>query len=639
MRKLLAILLVLLLGKIASAQAPRNIDKPVSVQYKNTKIEVVLADLEAKSGIRFSYSPAIFDNYGTVTYSASNQSVKVTLLEILDGGISFKTRGNYVILQKKKEEAEREFLVMGYISNEKTNERISNASIYEPSTLASAVSGQSGYYQIRLRSSQASVRLKIQKKDFESQLVPVPFRKTSTINIGLKPKTTAINPKFSPIQPIPPKPDSNIVVKTDSNTNKLLPKTDSVMVKIEPKTDSISPILEKATAKKPFENVLPTVKAKSEQFMDWLMSTTQKIHFRNLDDSLSRPFQLSLVPYIGSNGRLSSAVSNDYSVNIISGVSRSVHKLEIGGALNLVRENMTGIQMAGFGNVVGKSQTGLQLAGFANANFGSSTGVLSAGFANLTFGKSDGLQMAGFANTTLGTFAGTQMAGFANVSLQKTKAVQLAGFANIAKDTLSGVQIAPFNKANYMKNGLQLGVVNILNEAENVLPIGVFSFVRKGGYRRLELSANEIGLVEVAFKTGVRSFYNILTAQYNPRSNSIARYGIGYGIGSSAKILKRLNTDANFVVSQLAPSDWNFDTNTQYSQMANLNLNIELKLGTRLALFGGPSYIWYSSTQPDFDIASIPVKRLKTNSLNWWASNQTIYQWPGFKLGLRLCNI
>jgi hypothetical protein len=629
MHKFILSFIILIIPFFGFSQANESQSKRISVNYKNTKIETVLADLEAKAGVRFSYNPVIFKNFEPITYLANNQSLNEILLEILDGGISYKTRGNYIILQKKKEE-EKEFLVMGFISNELTNERIFNASIYEPTTLASTLSNRYGYYQIRLRSNLNYIDLKVQKRDFQSETVKVPFRKNGKLNIEMtekiKPKPTEISPiKINPLEKIQIKPDTIKQFKLDS-ISKIIPPENEPIESSKPEQKA-----------KPLENLGPTVKAKSEKFMDWLMSTTQKIHFNNIEDSISRPFQLSFLPFIGTNGRLSSTISNDYSINVISGVSKSINKFEIGGFLNLVRENMTGVQLAGFGNIVGKNQTGLQLAGFTNINFRSSIGVLGSGFANLTFGPSYGLQMAGFSNLNFNTLEGVQMAGFSNINLKKMKGVQIAGFINITKDTLIGSQIGTFNIASKMKNGVQIGFFNYIDQAEKVLPIGFFSFVRKGGYRRFELNTNELGLAEISFKTGVRAFYNIFSAQYNTRNNSLPSYSFGYGIGSSANITRKLSIDFNILASQFVTKDWNPEGWT--NQMLNTNINLELKLGKRLAIFGGPTYNWYTTPDNSFDINTLKLANLKTRNTNWSGTNQNLYSWLGFKAGIRLFNI
>ena len=97
MHKFIFYFLILFISFSGFSQTNESQNKRISVNYKNTKIETVLADLEAKAGMRFSYNSTIFKNFEPITYIANNQSINEILLDILDGGISFKTRGNYII--------------------------------------------------------------------------------------------------------------------------------------------------------------------------------------------------------------------------------------------------------------------------------------------------------------------------------------------------------------------------------------------------------------------------------------------------------------------------------------------------------------------------------------------------------------
>lgn len=612
---------MLLYSLLSHGQAADRLYKNISVQYKNSKIEAALVDIEKKTGLLFSYNPDIFKNFPPLTYSASNMAAKEVLTDILDGGIGFKNRNNYIILFKKKEE-ERDFWIMGYISNEATKEYLANASIYEPISLASTLSNKYGYYQIRLKKDLNRIDLKVQKENFISETIKITNRKDSKINIALAQKQV----KITNIQAIENKPMRTDSIRTQisENTNpniEIVPKPATVE-NTEPRT-------------KPLENIGKTIKEKSEKFMDWLMSTTQKIHFKNINDSLSRPFQVSILPLVGTNGRMSATISNDYSLNIISGVSRSINKLEVGGFLNLVREDVSGLQIAGATNVVGGNQNGVQIAGFSNIDFASTRGVLVSGAVNLSFGQSSAAQIGGFGNLNFKESSGIQIAGAVNLNLKNYRGVQISGFANMNADTLKGSQIGVLNIAKQINNGLQLGVINIAGQAKNMLPVGLFSYVAHGGYRSLELNTNELGVLDANFKTGVKAFYNIFSVQYNTRNNGLPAYSVGYGVGSSAQINKFLSLDLNLLYSQFITKTWNSEGWTNH--MASANLNLALKLG-RIALFGGPAFRWYSTEDSNFESKALSVKNIGLSNTNWWAPNQRLFYWPGFNIGLRLLN-
>jgi hypothetical protein len=73
--------------------------------------------------------------------------------------------------------------------------------------------------------------------------------------------------------------------------------------------------------------------------------------------------QVSLLPFIGTHGRLSGNVINDYSINFLGGYSRGTRQLELGFFFNLDRGDVRWLQIAGFGNMVGGNFYGIQDSG------------------------------------------------------------------------------------------------------------------------------------------------------------------------------------------------------------------------------------------------------------------------------------
>lgn len=66
--------------------------------------------------------------------------------------------------------------------------------------------------------------------------------------------------------------------------------------------------------------------------MDFLVSKAQKIHSLNLGNFfMALPYQMSLVPGAGTQGKLSSQVVNKVSINMIGGYTGGVRGAEIAG--------------------------------------------------------------------------------------------------------------------------------------------------------------------------------------------------------------------------------------------------------------------------------------------------------------------
>ena len=96
----------------------------------------------------------------------------------------------------------------------------------------------------------------------------------------------------------------------------------------------------------------------------------------------------------------------------------------------------------------------------------------------------------------MGNATGWQFSGFTNITVGRVDGWQLSGFLNYADEVVRGHQIA------------------LINIAQNsrATPFGLLSYVHQNGYRRLELSTDEVNTTNLTFRTGVQRFYNIFTA-------------------------------------------------------------------------------------------------------------------------------
>src|SRR5690606_21412119 len=114
-----------------------------------------------------------------------------------------------------------------------------------------------------------------------------------------------------------------------------------------------------------------------------------------------------------------------------------------------------------------------------------------------------------------GQFRGAQVAGFANVATSTLNGAQVSGFANVTED-VNGAQLASFVNVARDVKGTQIGLFNYARSVRGV-PVGLISVVAKG-YHKLEVSADEIFYLNLAFPTGVPHFYNIVTVGAKPHS-------------------------------------------------------------------------------------------------------------------------
>jgi hypothetical protein len=668
MKKLSFLLLLLTINKGFAQKAP-PLERLISIKISNEKIDEGLKIIEKAGGFNFSYNPDAIEVNRRISVNAQNQSVRQVLSEIFNNSLSFKNRGNYIILKKINEEPKKDFFVMGYVSDGETGLKIEKASIYEPLTLASAVTNQYGFYRIKLSTEINQVNLLVRKQNYQNESVSIKSKQDKMLNIRLLPtiieeietpkKTVITTPEI--IRPISIRTDTLIEKKLDSIP---IPKKDTVVINPKPETSWLKNTIDWRAE---WESAKEILDETSEDVMQWFLNKKQSIHTRNIGDTLFRPVQISFLPYIGTNHVMSGNVVNNVSLNIIAGYSMGVRTLELGGFMNLVRRDVYGVQGAGFMNIVGRDVKGVQAAGFMNINGRNTFGVQLAGFGNVNAGNSGAVQMAGFANFNTKSFygiqnagfmntvggdmkLGLQIAGFQNIVRKNAKGIQVAGFANnvgrdfdgiqvsgflnIVGKTHNGLQVGIINVAKKVVYGSQIGVVNVAKESKG-LPIGLISFVGNG-YKRLEFNTEELMTTNFTFKTGVKHFYNIFTVGYNQNNANRPAMSWGYGLGTAAKLSKRfwVNLDVTSSHLQMQRNEIYWGLN----QLNKASLGLEFRPIRRFSIFVAPTVNLLASENTDLDFGGLKNLKISQNEGTWFGRDATLSSWVGFQVGLRICS-
>lgn len=369
-------------------------------------------------------------------------------------------------------------------------------------------------------------------------------------------------------------------------------------------------------------------------FSDSLKSTSGKRPFQldlfgqNPAETTYSKFQFAFVPYVGTNGTNSGNVVNDYSYNLLGGISAGTNKLEIGGLFNINRSHMSGVQLAGWFNQVGGKVDGVQLAGLFNSNLDSVKGVQLAGLANFTTGPVDGVQLAGLMNFSAKSVQGVQLAGIMNFSAADVEGSQISGILNFTANDLHGSQVGFVNFAQKVK-GFQLGFLNYSDSISGI-PVGFLSFVRSG-YHTLELSTNENLPLNLAFRTGKREFYNIFFAGIRPTGPEPVTWSYGYGLGTSPRLGKKTYLNIEISAEQL-----NQGKVEALNLINRFYVGGELQLTNGLAIFGGPTFNFrvYDTSfafHPDLFSYSNPIIRHE----RYHPEDLGSQLWWGFKAGIR----
>lgn len=601
----LAILSFAVAGMFSSVMAqPKSVpllERTITIAFENESIESALKKLSEQGGFVFSYNPSVIQADRRISGNFVDKTVREILDAFFKNTVEYKQRGNYLILTRS-ESSRKEQKVGGYVVDESTGERLKNVSIYDPKTLQSTVTDEYGYFSIDLpESAKDSIKLAVRKHNYTDTLVAVP--------------------------------------------------SDDGLLKIKIRTDKL-------------EALADSVGHKMKRFwMNTKELTRRAIDFENIDDTLYRDFQFSLVPFVGTNHSMSGHVINDVSLNLLGGYSLGTRIFEMGGFFNTVRGDVSGFQVAGMVNLVGgKLDEGVQLAGFTNVDWGPSRGVQIGGLGNftndtsevvsvagllnlnmkdirgvsvgglgnLTLGEHKGPRIAGLFNFSKGSVGPVEVAGIVNFAGANAKGAQVAGILNFANDELHGTQIGMINYARQV-NGVQVGLINISREVKGV-PIGFMSIVGNG-HHQIEVSADEIFYTNIAFRTGIRQFYNIFSAGLRPEplEDDEMMWTFGYGVGTAPKLTKWLYLNFDLTANEVARGSVD-----GLHLLNKLYLGVELKAAKHLGITFGATlngYLTKTEEEQFDDLFSDYTPQIFSD--HTYSNGVNMKMWWGGKIGLR----
>ncbi len=253
---------------------------------------------------------------------------------------------------------------------------------------------------------------------------------------------------------------------------------------------------------------------------------------------INRKAQVTFAHPIGTNGDKAEQTINNFSFNLLYGVSGGVNGTEIGILINNTTGNVKGFQFAGIGNsvsgsingfqatgiynVVTNKITGAQFAGITNINrynvngatisgitniisgdtkgflfsglgnnvSGTSSGFQAAGLYNLIEEESNGAQFAGLSNINLKDTRGAYFAGLGNILNGDSRGAQFAGLSNINTGTMNGAQIAGLANVNIkdMEGGQIAGLANVVVEESSGLQLAGLANVSPREHRGSQIA-------------------------------------------------------------------------------------------------------------------------------------------------------
>jgi hypothetical protein len=567
--------LILTVGVVFSNPciAQSKLDKPIRISFQQQKIENILKKIEAEADIRFTYNSDIFQQDTVISGAFLNVALHEVLDQILGKKYAYREKGNYIIIKSVQEiqQSQEKFIytISGYVRDAETGESIPFASIYDSATLTATLSNELGFYALNL-----------EQKTGENH----------TIGIS----KTAYQDTLIMVAPL---------------DNKIL------AVQLEKLKDT-SP-----TADTGVRNLDENVVVKS------LSNAKLRIQAMNLQQDFRKGWQVSFLPYLGSNGAMSGSITNRYSMNVLGGYAGGFNGIEAGGLFNIDRDSCRGAQFAGIYNLTAGPFHGAQFSGILNNHFSAFSGAQIAGIANTCSGDIQGFQAAGILNFSKSQLTGTQATGILNYA-RNVKGSQIAGIMNTA-EYVHGVQIAGLVNTARKIHGMQIGFINIADTVEG-LQLGFLSF-SKNGVHQVEYAYSDVMQHNAILRTGSKRLYNIISIGYHPYPNEV--YSAGYGLGTKLKLsrISALNVEIAGQAMYLGLFE---DIHTVF----RTSLFHELVLFKTISLIAGPDINLYYSNGlgaplPGYKSPISYLQPLHTFSLN---NNRSAAVWVGFHIGIGL---
>jgi hypothetical protein len=537
----LSILMIFFFLKVCTAQTS-ILERSLAINVVNEPLGDVLKFVSQKANFYLSYNANILDGNKKVSLKLDNSNVRLVYKTLLGNNFQFKQKGNYLIIQKLKA---NEQIIGGYISDNKTGKKLPNVTVYDRKSLASATTDSYGYYEILTRK-------------------PIEKLSVARFNYG---DTVVTLRSIEPQKAL--EMDVSLYKKTELDTT-------------DRKNEPLSNIIKKNESEDSGDEYREQTLLSNGEIgvaLRNIVKSFERVNEENITAPITRKWQLSLAPYLGSNFGLSGSTINKWSFNTTVGYSNGNNGLEIGLLGNINKRDVKGVQVGGLFNIVNGSMAGVQVSSILNRTR-RATGVQISLITNSTDTLLTGQQIAGINNSSDYARSGSlQIAGIVNRVGHGRMLTQIATINNKA-DTVY-TQISFINKARHLK-GLQIGLINIADTTSGVM-LGLINIVKRG-YHVLEASANDLTLGNVAYRTGTSWFYSIYHLGFSPNFNDKkSLLTMGGGLGTSFWFSKRVGITLDVTAHKpvidnlISKEDWLFRGTPA------LNIQLTPKIGIAIA--------------------------------------------------------
>lgn len=524
---------------VLCAQPPRPqpiLERTVDVHANNVRLSEGLRLIAHDAGFKLSYNAALFNGDSMVMVNATG-TVKDAMRGLIGRKLLMKESGEHLILLAEGT-GKNKFTAQGSVVDRTTRLPIPHTSVYEVKEKNAATTDANGAFTVELSGQRDPTALLVSRSGYR---------------------------------------DTVLFVGRDGRVGQ-------VMLSAMEHLDRIDPLCR-----------FDRCDVEDLGVARLLVGRERIDQAANLITVERSKFQASILPSIGTNGKIGGAVVNTYSFNLFGGYARGLDGFELGGGFNMEREDVKGMQVAGIANLVGGHTNGVQIAGGFNHTMRSLKGVQIAGMSNTVWDTLSGAQIAGGVNVVKGRMTGTQVSGAVNVTTQDMDGAQIAGainvtvkdvnktqvagvlnygrnvegaqvagvcnavfrsvgggqaagVMNVARDVTGGQVAGVLNVAIDTVRGGQVGLVNfgrvvvggqvgLINFSDTIAggSIGLLSIARRG-YHRFDVITGDVMTLSLQFRTGTRAFHNILG--YSPAVTPDERWGFLYGLGTEPRLGK-----------------------------------------------------------------------------------------------------
>jgi hypothetical protein len=389
--------IMLLMNLTIALHAQSLLNNTVSIHAVKQPLGDVLTIISNSSNVTFSYNTKVINRDSLVTIHALNKPLSEVLRIIFNAAYEFKESGSYIIIRRKPVSTSTVmtqsgpvqdfYWIQGRVVDEENGEPLSDVTVYEKKQLISALTDQKGRFALKLKSKYPLAALSVSKSGY------------ADTSLDLKAKQH----------------QEAIITMQKEYIPAVLMVADTGMA-----TQSVETVL--VQEEQPAEDV------ERKWITNIFVSTKQKIQSLNLKKFYTtKVYQISLLPSIGTHGRMNAQVTNQLSINLLGGYSGGTDGLEVGTLFNMTKRHITGVQVAGLFNLVG--------------------------------GKVKGTQVSCLYNESGDTVKGLQVSGLVNVAKKVVKGMQIASLVNVAA-SVHGMQIGLINITR-SREGSSIGLINI----------------------------------------------------------------------------------------------------------------------------------------------------------------------------------